>query len=332
LTISDWRLRIADWESVNEGEDSPIRNPQFEIRNPLMPYVLFTLLCFLWGTNFILMKKAGLWFSSANVGLWRVVGGALLLAAIQLYYRRPWPVRRRDLLPLLLIALFGYAYPFVIQPFLVKECGSGFIGMMVSFVPLLTIVVSIPILGVRPTPRQLIGVVGGLGFLSLILMDGLNRQISMVHVALAIAVPLLYAICNTFIKRRFVAVRPVPLALTCLTLSLLAMVPASILSPRNITGQPQDFPLAVASVVILGVLGTGLGVLIFTKLLQDHGPLFASMVTYLIPTIALVWGWIDNEPITATQVAGLAGALSMVAIVQYGAAGTATALDAAETT
>jgi drug/metabolite transporter (DMT)-like permease len=203
---------------------------------------------------------------------------------------------------------------------------------MVSFVPLLTIVVSIPILGVRPTPRQLIGVVGGLGFLSLILKDGLDRQISMVHVVLAIAVPLLYAICNTYIKRRFVAVRPVPLALTCLSFSLLAMIPASILSPSNTTGQPQDFPLAVASVVILGVLGTGLGVLIFTKLLQEHGPLFASMVTYLIPTIALVWGWIDNEPITAIQVAGLAGALSMVAIVQYGAAATATALDAAETT
>ncbi|NIL97976.1 MAG: EamA family transporter [Planctomycetales bacterium] len=285
-----------------------------------MPYVLFALLCFLWGTNFILMKKAGLWFSSAHVGLWRVVGGALLLAAIQLWDRRPWSVQRRDLLPLLGIALFGYAYPFIVQPFLVRECGSGFIGIMVSFVPLLTVVVSIPILGVRPTPRQLIGVLGGLGFLLLILKDGLDRQVSLYHFALAIAVPLLYAVCNTFIKRRFVAVRPLPLALTCLALSLLVMVPAAGLGPRNTTGQAKDFLLAVVSVTILGVLGTGLGALIFTKLLQDHGPLFASMVTYLIPTIALVWGWMDEEPITISQIVGLAGALSMVAIVQYGAA------------
>ncbi|NIP87349.1 MAG: EamA family transporter, partial [Planctomycetales bacterium] len=138
-----------------------------------MPYVLFTLLCFMWGTNFILMKKASLWFSAANVGLGRVLGGALLLVAIQLYHRRPWSVARRDLWPLLLIALFGYACPFIIQPFLVTRCGSGFIGMMVSFVPLLTILVSIPMLGVRPSPRQVIGVLGGLGFLGLLWKDAL---------------------------------------------------------------------------------------------------------------------------------------------------------------
>ncbi|MGB6044412.1 MAG: DMT family transporter [Pirellulales bacterium] len=285
-----------------------------------MPYVLFVLLCFLWGTNFILMKKATLHFSSADVGLLRVVGGAILLGAIHFYYRRPWPVRRRDLLPLLLIALFGYAYPFMIQPFLVKECGSGFIGMMVSFVPLLTIIASIPILGIRPTPRQLIGVVGGLVLLLLIMKDGHDREVSAFHFSLAIAVPLMYAVCNTFIKRRFVDLRPVPLTLTCLVFSLLAMVPASIWSPDRTTGTSENYPLALVSVIALGFLGTGLGVLIFTKLLQDHGPLFAGMVTYLIPIIAVVWGWLDGELVTPTQLAALPGVLIMVAIVQLGAA------------
>ena len=40
--------------------------------------------------------------------------------------------------------------------------GHGFVGMMVSLVPVLTIVVSIPILGVFPSRTQLAGVLIGM--------------------------------------------------------------------------------------------------------------------------------------------------------------------------
>ena len=80
--------------------------------------------------------------------------------------------------------------------------------------------------------------------------------------------------------------------------------------------QTTDRSLAIASVLILGVFGTGWGAYGFTRLLQDKGPLFASMITYLIPTIALVWSWVDNERITVLQVVALAGVLSMVYVVQ----------------
>ena len=44
------------------------------------------------------------------------------------------------------------------------------------------------------------------------------------------------------------------------------------------------------------------------------------MVTYLIPLGAVFWGSVDHEQITASQLAALAGVLTMVAFVQYGAA------------
>ena len=286
-----------------------------------MVYVIFVAICVMWGTNFVLIKKATLWFEPASVGALRIAGGAVLLAAVQFWFGKPWPLRRKDFGPLLLVALLGYAFPFILQPILIERCGSGFIGMMVCFVPLMTIVVSIPMLGIYPTPRLLLGVGGGLLFLMPILRDGIDRQITVVDFALAACVPLIYSICNTYIKRRFVGVAPLPLALSCLCLALVLTVPPAAVHPVTEGATAADRSLAVFAVLVLGVLGTGCGALGFTKLLQDRGPLFAGMVTYLVPTIALVWGWIDNETVTVQQVTSLVGVLAMVAIVQFGSRG-----------
>ena len=285
-----------------------------------MPYVLFISLCAIWGTNFILMKKAGLWFSPLSVGALRVVGGALILGVVFAMRGCHWPLRREHIGALLFVVLLGYCWPFAIQPYLVEFCGSGFIGMMVTFVPLLTIMVSIPMLGVYPSPRQLVGVIGGLGFLILILADGIDREIKFVHILLAITVPLSYAICNTFIRRRFVGIAPLPLAFCCLAMSTVFLLPAAVANPIQAGADPEQLPRAIGCVALLGVVGTGLGALAFTKMLQDHGPLFASMVTYLIPAFALAWGWADGESITSLQIGALAGVLCMVALVQFGTA------------
>ena len=261
------------------------------------------------------MVRAGQHRSAADCGRRRFAGGRASLV---------WQTLApevKDFGPLLLVALLGYAIPFILQPILIERCGSGFIGIMICFVPLMTIVVSIPMLGIYPTPRQLLGVAGGLLFLMAILRDGIDRQITVVDFALAVCVPLIYSICNTYIKRRFVGVAPLPLALSCLCLALVLTVPPAAVHPVTEGAPAADRSLAVFAVLALGVLGTGCGALGFTKLLQDRGPLFAGMVTYLIPTIALVWGWIDNEAVTVLQVASLVGVLAMVAIVQFGSRG-----------
>jgi drug/metabolite transporter (DMT)-like permease len=82
--------------------------------------------------------------------------------------------------------------------------------------------------------------------------------------------------------------------------------------------QPNDFATAIGSLAILGVIGTGVAVLLFIHLVVQEGPLFAGMVTYVVPVFALMWGAIDGEPITTRQVAAIAGVLAMVALVQSG--------------
>jgi len=61
-------------------------------------------------------------------------------------------------------------------------------------------------------------------------------------------------------------------------------------------------------------------VLLVIWLIVTKGPLFAGMVTYVVPTLALVWGALDGEVITSRQLLAMAGVLSMVALVQFGGA------------
>jgi len=280
-----------------------------------MYFVYFILVVLLWGSNFILMKKGLLAFGPAGVGAYRLLSGAAALIVIWLAQRQPWPMKRRDFLPMLLVAIIGYSVPFVVQPLVIKHTSSGFMGIFMSLTPLLIVIVSIPMLGVWPTRRQVLGVVGGLMFLALLFWDALARAFSPLDVALGVSVPAGYSVMYTFVKRRFPDVSA--LALTCASLALggALLLPVTLAGERIETG--PNFNQALAAVLVLGVLGTAVSNYMFFKLVQDRGPLFAGMVAYLIPFVALAIGWFDGEPLSVRQIVALLGILVMVAVVQW---------------
>ncbi|HVX59409.1 MAG TPA: DMT family transporter [Pirellulales bacterium] len=286
-----------------------------------MPYVLFSLLCFIWGSSFILMKKATLAFSPLGVSAGRVLGGAAVLAAVWLVQRGAWPLRRKDAGAVLFVVLAGFAWPYMLQPWLVARHGSGFIGTTVSFVPLLTIAASIPVLSVYPTPRQLIGVLGGLFCMGLLTKDGMDRQIPPEELLLALSVPACYALTNVCIRRQLQHVPSLPLSAVTLSVAAVLLLPPALWGEHPDPVASGALPLAVASLALLGVVGTGIGMFIFNKMVLDQGPLFAGMVTYLVPVGALIWGWVDEEQVTLLQFVALAGVFAMVALVQFGAVG-----------
>lgn len=285
-----------------------------------MPYLFFAAICLVWGTSFILMKKASLAFGPYDIAVWRVAGGAAILAALWAWRRGGAPVPRKYLGPVLLVALVGYAWPFVIQPYLIARAGSGYIGMTVSLVPLLTILVSVPVLGVRPTRRQLLGVLGGLACLVLMLWDAKRRALSPPQMLLAVSVPLSYATTNAYVRRTFRGVSSLGLSLAALSATTAMLAPLALFSPGPAPWTSERFGTAAAALALLGVVCTGLATAMFVRLIQDHGPLFAGMVNYLVPAWAVVWGWVDGERVTGVQLAALVGVLAMVAVVQYRAA------------
>ena len=70
--------------------------------------------------------------------------------------------------------------PYVTQPYVLAQgYGHSFFGVVVAAIPLLTILMSIPMLGVWPTRRQSLGVLGGLVCLWFVVDDGFDRGMSL---------------------------------------------------------------------------------------------------------------------------------------------------------
>ena len=57
-------------------------------------------------------------------------------------------------------------------------------------------------------------------------------------------------------------------------------------------------------IAVLAVFGSALSVIVFNKLVQMTGTLFATSCTYLIPVVAILWGVLDKEVINSHHLLG----------------------------
>lgn len=291
-------------------------------------HLIFILVTSLWGSNFILMKKATQSFGPMMVGAGRIAGGVLFLLTVVLLLRQQaggWrllvePARLLKRWPMMVVVFLGFVFPFLIQPYLIhKHQDSAFFAMPIALVPLLTVLVSIPMLRVYPTWRQLAGVLGGLVCMGVLFGVGVERGVGWEDLLLVMSVPLGYAITNTTVKMKLSQVGAMPMGVVSMSVALMIVFPVSLAVDTAPTGPAADaaYSSSLLALAWLGLLGTGLSTWLFWKLIQVHGPLYASMVSYLVPVGALMWGWVDGEPMSLQQVGAFAGIIAMVVLVQW---------------
>ena len=292
-----------------------------------MPNLAFAFICLCWGTSFILMERATHAYGPAAIGFWRMTSGAITLSLYCIVKRQWLRLSARDWKNLVIVALLCNSYPYVVQPYVMRTAGEhGFIGMLVTLVPIATIAAVALMLRQWPTPRQWIGVLGGLVCAALIVLDGQNRGMAPWLLALALSSPISYALGNTYLKWKLNDFPAAPLTTVFLALGALLVMPFEFIPPLRDAMQlsgpaaPHDVTLATSALVTLGIGSTGVAIMMFVYLVQTQGPLFAGMVTYVVPMIALVWGQYDAERLTARQLTAIAGVLAMVALVQWRAA------------
>jgi len=287
-----------------------------------MHHLMFITICLIWGSNFILMKWAYAAFGPIGVGAGRVIGGAAVLWVVWTLSKRQTrgsvrTLSKGDWLALMVPVTIGSIYPYIMQPYLIgKHQDSAFFGMMVCLVPLLTILASVPLLRVLPTVRQVGGVMLGLVCMGLLFREGWARDMSGWDLFFAALVPASYAASNTFIKRRLSGMPSLLMTAMILGLTSLVITPIGVVEGiKPVSGAALWEALLVLA--WLGIIGTGIATVLFYRLIQTHGPLYAGMVTYVIPLGALTWGWFDGETVTGAQLVALGGVFAAVAMVQY---------------
>jgi drug/metabolite transporter (DMT)-like permease len=286
-------------------------------------HLAFCFCCFVWGTSFILLERVTHVMGPVEIGIWRMLSGAAVVGACWWVKRDQYRMTLRDVVLIAIASLLFTAPPQVIQAYVLEQgFGHGFFGTMVAVIPLLTILVSVPMLGVRPTGRELFGVLGGLGCIFLLVEEGVQRGMSPGLLALTMIIPLSSALSNTFYKWKLPHVPAAPLTTIMLIVAALALMPLQaapglmgslhIAAPTG-TAVSAD---AVTYLLLLGIVGSGVSTMAYIWLVLKRGPLFAGMTTYVVPVIALLWGTLDHEIISGQQAMAIAGVLGMVALVQ----------------
>lgn len=261
-------------------------------------WLSLVVLSLIWGTSFILIKKALVSFAPIEVAILRVGISGLAFFPFFLYHFKKLDLRRWPLY--LLIALTGSGIPAILYATAQTQISSATSGILNSLTPIFTLLISIYIFKSPSTRRQIGGVLIGLvGALLLIFLDEPiqgdgNTQI--LYGALVVVGTILYAANVNMVKSFFQEVRPLHLSsfsFTLLGIPVLFLIPFTDIVPK-LLNEPQAI-VSLGYLSILALVSTFLAILIFYKLVQDTSPVFASSVAYIMPVVALAWGMFDGE-------------------------------------
>jgi drug/metabolite transporter (DMT)-like permease len=173
------------------------------------------------------------------------------------------------------------------------------------------------LLGERLRSVQLLGLVGGLVGVGVAagLGAGDLSGSSIAGVAAAVLAGASYGLTYTHNQKHLMNVAPMAAATGQLLVGAVVLAPFALASTA-VSGIELN-PARIGSIVTLGVVGTGVAYWINYGAIAEVGATAASLVTYLIPPIAVVVGWLVlGEAITAQLVIGLAIIVVSVAAVR----------------
>jgi drug/metabolite transporter (DMT)-like permease len=269
-----------------------------------------------WGASFLFIKVGVRDFSPSTLICLRCGLAVLTLLPILLVRsgaREAIAAARPRVGALAVVGIVNTAIPFFLITWGEQYVDSGLTAILnassVLFAALFAFVLD---RGQRVTGLRLAGVL--IGFAGVVLLVGAQPGGGHRAVPGALAIvgaAVCYGWAALYTGRRLRGTPPLVVATgSTLAATLVSLPPALIQLPASMPGWKEW-----ASVIALGVLGTGIGYLLYYGLIAGAGASRAILVTYLVPPMALVYGaLILDEPVTATSLGGLALILGGVAL------------------
>jgi drug/metabolite transporter (DMT)-like permease len=265
----------------------------------------------IWGSSFMFIEIALRDLAPSTLILLRMGSGAVALAVYVRLAGHPLSALRRYVWPLALLGLVNTAVPFFLIAWGQQYIDSGLAAIFNASAPLFTALFALPLdRSQRVTGLRLAGVV--LGFAGVVLLVGfeLSGSDRAVEGALAVvAASACYGVGGLYAGRRFPGLPPSLVALGTLLWSTLYVLPLGAAQATTIGWE------TLLSFLYLGVAATGVAYLLYFGLIAGAGASKAVLVTYLVPSLALVYGaaFLD-ENVTALALGGLALVLAGVAL------------------
>ncbi len=271
----------------------------------LRNWSLFSLLCFIWGSSFILMKAGLTVLSPYQVAALRMVSAALVLSPVA--FQQITKLDAKTLTLITLSGLLGSFFPAYLFCLAETKLDSSLAGFMNAFTPLLTIIIGILFFAKKIAPSKILGIVVGFAGMLLLLLAKKNPDITYLSYAgFVLAAVICYSININLVSRFLQHVSPVRIA--AIGFCLLMPFSFAVLLYTDYFKLPlfeREFLYATMASIVLGCFGTAIATIMFYVLIKNAGVVFSSMVTYGVPFIALGWGLLAGDQINLLQIVGL---------------------------
>lgn len=292
-------------------------------RDGWLNWALLAVLALIWGSSFILMKR-GLFHEGRPVlDAWQLASARLAIAWASLSPLLFVHMRslRGHWLPLLGSGVLGNGIPAFLFAAAQTHIDSSLSGLLNSLTPLFTLLVGAAFFGNRLRGVHVVGILVGLvGAMGLILLRS-NKGLPAwsIYAVLPIIATFCYG-CSANIVKRHLYMLPAP---ATAALALTFVGPAGFVGMAlsdvgtTVSTDPQGWA-CLGYVATLAVMSSALSLVLWNYLLQRTSAVWASSVTYLMPVVAVGWGWLDGEVLTTGQAGMIILILSGVWLVNRG--------------
>lgn len=287
-------------------------------------WTMFWLLGLIWGSSFLLIRVGVGALSPTQVVFIRTLIAALGLNAVLLMRGKRLPTDWATVKSLALIGIGNGTIPYLLLAVGEQSIESNVASVLQATASMFTLVIAHFFLpDERMTFRKIAGLL--LGFCGVVILasraangDGNNSIFGMLCI---VATSMFYAIFIVYSRKVIQGkIEPIVIAAGSFIFSVLTSFPLMWIEPlvggRAAVPLADIEPVTVAAVFMLGFLNTFIAYLFFYYIVQQLGAFRASNVTYIVPVVGVVLGWLVlDENVDLRLILGAALIFTGIAVI-----------------
>jgi drug/metabolite transporter (DMT)-like permease len=265
------------------------------------------MLSIIWGSSFVLMKEGLVSLSAYQVASLRIVSSGIVLLPSAIKYFSIIP--KDKLLVIFMSGVLGSLFPAYLFCIAEEGIDSALAGTLNSLTPIFVIITGALFFKSTPTKNKVWGIIISFtGSILLLFSKGhMQESQNLVYISFVVLATIFYGFNVNMVHRNLKDIGSLQIAAVALTLNAIPALLVLIFTgyfKLDLTSKPVL--LSTAAAAVLGIFGTAVASVIFYMLVKRAGAVFASMVTYGIPVVAILWGIVYHEQVSWKQVACLA--------------------------
>lgn len=271
-------------------------------------YAALFLLSIIWSTSFLFIKLLLNEISPEGIVFYRCFFGAITLFIIMLLKKVKIDFKNLPKMGLIIaISLFNHAIPWLFLSFSETHLQSNEAAILNAFTPIATLVIGLFFFSQKIVTKQWIGLF--VGIIGVMIMMNINLSTifsnNIYYSLLMIFVTFCYGLGSHLTKKYLQKIDVLIVSFLTLGISAFFGFFYMVFAGKG-TVKPFVNIEVFGGLLGLGVLCSGLAYLLFYYMVKEGSAEFATMVTYIVPVFASVWGFLFlNEPVTLKMVAGL---------------------------